>query len=248
MSAIAAIRNGSTIAGSPIAVEAELDQPREGQADRAAPAGRQAVDRAADQQAGGGADQGDADEGEQQRADPAAGIGAAREPQSDDEDQRQQQADRRPEQHQQEVGGPGAGRAHPVADRAGRRGVERGIARPIADQGEQGEQRAEGQSEPAEQGARALGRLAQPVPPLRQPPGHFAPSLPPWLRAPNVPDHVHAPARSPRSRSGPWSRARIRRRDAVTPAAAGRLQDRRKVGPASWSARTSSSSAAAWSG
>ena len=56
-----AIRNGSTMPASPSAPRPELDQAGEREADRAAPAGRQAVDRAADEQAGGRADQGDAE-------------------------------------------------------------------------------------------------------------------------------------------------------------------------------------------
>ena len=94
---------------------------------------------------------------------------AARQPQADHQQQRQQQPGRRTHQAQQQVRDPGADAPHPVADRTAGGGVERRVARPIADQRDEGEQRREAERDAAEQARRAPRRLAGGLPPPFEP-------------------------------------------------------------------------------
>ena len=151
------------------------------------------------------------------------------EAQADDQDERQQQRSGRPHHAQQQVRGPCAGAAHPIADRAARGGVERRVARPVADQGDEREQRQQADREPAEQAARAPREALRTLAPL------FQASRPAVVRGcrrhllcPKCSHALHAPSRTPGSSAWRCSAATL----GVRNGARGRHHPRRRPGRA----------------
>ena len=191
-----AIRNGATMLASPISAEARIDQPGQGEAEAAAPAGRQALDRAAREQAGGGADQHDAEQGEDQRAQPAARLAAAREragPATSISGRIRPIGGPATVSSRSEVQAPALPIQLPTGPPASV--LSEGSLGPVADQRDQREQRGQADRDAGEEAARCAGAARfEPSRHCPRRPGRpFCADVAAIRCAPNVPRSPHAP-------------------------------------------------------